>query len=61
MRLREALITQSPSLTLQRAAADEIAALDAILIKQAGEIERLTTSCATMAKLVADEENPNET
>lgn len=31
MQLREALITQSPSLALQRAAADEIARLDALM------------------------------
>lgn len=34
MNLRQALIEQSPSLALQRAAADEIAALDALIIKQ---------------------------
>lgn len=31
MQLREALRTQSPSLTLQRAAADEVARLDALV------------------------------
>lgn len=31
MRLREALIRQSPSLALQRAAADEIARLDTLV------------------------------
>lgn len=34
MRIREALLTQSPSLALQRQAADEIAALDAMIIQQ---------------------------
>lgn len=31
MKLRDALITQAPSLALQRAAADEIARLDALV------------------------------
>lgn len=33
MKLRDALLTMSPSLTLQRAAADEIARQDALLAK----------------------------
>lgn len=32
MKIREALIAQAPSLALQRAAADEIAALDTALL-----------------------------
>jgi len=39
MNLRAALITQSPSLALQRAAADEIARLDAQLAAARGAID----------------------
>ncbi len=41
MNLREALITMSPSLELQRAAANEIARLDALVKYQEGEIRVL--------------------
>lgn len=39
MKLREALINQGPSLALQRAAADELARLDAILREAADAME----------------------
>lgn len=39
MQIREALISQSPSLALQRAAADEIARLDALVHEFRGQAE----------------------
>lgn len=48
MKLREALITQAPSLALQRAAADEIARLDAALK------ERVTISDVAQACVYAE-------
>ena len=46
MNLREALITQGPSLSLQRAAQSEIARLDA-------EVSRMRAECAeTRAELI---------
>lgn len=45
MQLREALIQQSPSLALQRAAADEIARLDA-------EVEMLTKALDSLIEAV---------
>lgn len=41
MKLREALRTQSPSLALQRSAADEIASLDGLLREALDLIDRL--------------------
>ncbi len=47
MKLRDALISQAPSLALQRAAADEIARLDARLAQL--ESERAAAKTATAA------------
>lgn len=47
MNIREALITQAPSLTLQRAAADEIARLDA-------KIETYRIDAVEVARLRAE-------
>lgn len=51
MQLRQALREQSPSLALQRAAADEIAALDALIEKLLGPI---TDPAAIEAAFAAD-------
>lgn len=40
MQLRQALIQQSPSLALQRAAMDEISRLDAIIIELENELKQ---------------------
>lgn len=41
MKLREALILQSPSLALQRAAADEIARQDALIVELLWEVSSI--------------------
>lgn len=50
MKLREALIAQAPSLALQRAAADEIARLDAL----AEDLQRRMRAAANAAMHGAD-------
>lgn len=46
MKIREALIIQSPSLALQRAAQDEIARLDLEIMSKDEEIQRLKLELA---------------
>ena len=45
MQVREALLQQSPSLSLQRAASDLISQQDQIIREQYAEIERLKAAC----------------
>lgn len=52
MKLREALIMQSPSLELQRAAADEIARLDARL----AQVDQLLVSAFERDNALSDKE-----
>jgi hypothetical protein len=47
MQIREALILQSPSLCLQRAALDEISRLDALVLAMQQQIERLKAESQT--------------
>ena len=54
MNLRQALIEQSPSLALQRAAADEIARLDSMLLRAGDLIEAADGTNIENEKLVDD-------
>lgn len=54
MKLREALQRMAPSLTLQRAAADEIARLDDLLRRAGDAIEALDGTSVENERLVDD-------
>jgi hypothetical protein len=54
MKLREALVVQSPSLALQRAASDEIARMDSLLLRASDAIEALDGVSVETEQLVDD-------
>jgi hypothetical protein len=54
MELREALIRQSPSLELQRAAQAEIARLDAVVMLLTKEVQELQSELAEANQILDD-------
>lgn len=51
MEIRDALIQQNPSLALQRAAADEIARLDALVARLEGSVFAERERCAKLVEV----------